>query len=222
MNTLIQVIFGLTAALIVGSAMMAVTVQNIIHAALWLIACFFGVGALYLLLEAEFIAVVQVLIYVGAISILILFAIMLTRQIEGARHLVAGWRLWVTIAICVALFAAVLVPTIFTHPWNVPPPTVEGTAIPPEMLVGPAELGRDFVFVYLLQFQVAGVLLTMALIGAIVIAFEERARRRRVLTLAEEHALQQYTASRRPSAARGDSAAAAPQPTPATDDGAGD
>jgi NADH-quinone oxidoreductase subunit J len=221
MNTLIQVIFGLTAALIVGSAMMAVTVRNIIHAALWLIACFFGVGALYLLLEAEFIAVVQVLIYVGAISILILFAIMLTRQIEGARHLVAGWRLWVTVAICVVLFAAVLVPTIFSHSWNVPPP-VEGAALPPAVLAGPAELGRDFVFVYLLQFQVAGVLLTMALIGAIVIAFEERARRRRVLTLAEEHALQQHSASRRPPAARGDPAAAAPQPTPATDEGAGD
>jgi NADH-quinone oxidoreductase subunit J len=221
MNMLLQVIFGLTSALIIGSAMMAVTVRNIIHAALWLIACFFGVGALYLLLEAEFIAVVQVLIYVGAVSILILFAIMLTRQIEGARHMVAGWRLWVTIAICVALFAAVLVPTIFTHRWNVPPPPVEGAALPPEVLVGPAELGRDFVFVYLLQFQVAGVLLTMALIGAIVIAFEERARRRRVLTLAEEQALQQRTASRHPPMSSGDSTAAAPQPTPAIDEGAG-
>lgn len=190
MNILIQVIFAVISALIIGAAMMAVTVRNIIHAALWLIASFFGVGALYLLLEAEFVAVVQVLIYVGAVSILILFAIMLTRQIEGLRHLVTGWRLWVTIVICVALFATILVPTLLNHSWNVPPPVIaEGSELPAEPLAGAAELGRDFVFVYLLQFQVAGVLLTMALVGAIVIAFEERARRRRVLTLAEEHAL---------------------------------
>jgi len=56
-------------------------------------------------------------------------------------------------------------------------------------VIGAADLGRGFVFQYLLQFQVAGVLLTVALIGAIVIAYEERGRRRRVLTLAEEHEL---------------------------------
>lgn len=186
MPTLIQIIFGLISALIVGAAMMVVLARNVIHAALWLIACFFGVGALYLLMEAEFLAVVQVLIYVGAISILILFAIMLTRQIEGARQLVSGWRLWVTALICAALFAAVIVPTVATHPWNVPPPVGPDGQ---EVLAGPAELGRGFVVEYLIQFQVAGILLTVALIGAIVIAYEERARRRRVLTLAEEHEL---------------------------------
>jgi NADH-quinone oxidoreductase subunit J len=195
MNTLIQVSFALVTALIIGSAMMAVTVRNIIHAALWLIACFFGIGALYLLLEAEFIAVAQVLIYVGAISILILFAIMLTRQLETGRYMITGWRLWVTSVICVALFAAVLIPTLLSHRWNLPAPPAVGSS---EQLIGPAELGRDFVFTYLLQFQVVGVLLTMALIGAIVIAFEERARRRRILTLAEEHTLQQLSTTRQP------------------------
>lgn len=199
MPTVIQIVFGLTAALIVGAAMMVVLARNVIHAALWLIACFFGVGALYLLLEAEFLAVVQVLVYVGAISILILFAIMLTRQTEGARQLVAGWRIWATGLICATLFAAVLVPTLATHPWNVPPALGPGGE---EVLSGPAELGRGFVIEFLLQFQVAGVLLTVALIGAIVIAFEERARRRRVLTLAEEHELsRRQPAEARPTAA---------------------
>jgi NADH-quinone oxidoreductase subunit J len=192
MPTVIQIIFGLIAALIVGAAMMVVLSRNVIHAALWLIACFFGVGALYLLLEAEFLAVVQVLIYVGAISILILFAIMLTRDLEGARQLASGWRLWLAGAICALLFAAVLVPTLINHSWQVPPPL--GPQDAPEILSGPAELGRGFVFEFLLQFQVAGVLLTVALIGAIVIAFEERARRRRVLTLAEEHELRKRQA----------------------------
>lgn len=187
MITLIQIIFGLIAALVVGAAMMVVLARNVIHSALWLIACFFGVGALYLLLEAEFLAVVQVLIYVGAISILILFAIMLTRQMEGARQLIGGWRLWLNAAICALLFAAVIAPTVAFHQWNVPPALgPEGAA---ETVAGPAELGRGFVVEFLLQFQLAGVLLTVALIGAIVIAFEERARRRRVLTLAEEQEL---------------------------------
>jgi NADH-quinone oxidoreductase subunit J len=192
MITVIQIIFGLIAALVVGAAMMVVLARNVIHSALWLIACFFGVGALYLLLEAEFLAVVQVLIYVGAISILILFAIMLTRQMEGARQLIGGWRLWLNAAICALLFVAVIAPTVAFHQWNVPPALgPEGAS---EAVAGPAELGRGFVVEYLIQFQLAGVLLTVALIGAIVIAFEERARRRRVLTLAEEHELRSRAA----------------------------
>jgi NADH-quinone oxidoreductase subunit J len=155
----------------------------VIHAALWLIACFFGVGALYMLLEAEFLAVVQVLIYVGAVSVLILFAIMLTRQItgEGVRQLTNRWP--VVLAIAALLFATVLAPTLINQQWNVPPAPPLGT---PEPIAGPAELGRGFVNEFLIQFQVVGVLLTVALIGAIVIAYEERARRRKVLTLAEE------------------------------------
>jgi NADH-quinone oxidoreductase subunit J len=214
MPTVIQIIFGLIAALIIGSAMMVVLARNVIHAALWLIACFFGVGALYLLLEAEFLAIAQVLIYVGAISILILFAIMLTRQTEGARQLVTGWRLWATGAICAVLFAAVIVPTVATHRWNVPPPLGPDGAV---VIAGPAELGRGFVVEYLLAFQVAGVLLTVALIGAIVIAYEERARRRRVLTLAEEHELRRRRAQRPGSQPPAGEQLPAPKIAPATD-----
>lgn len=193
METVVQIIFGLLAALIIGAAVMVVTVRNVIHAALWLIASFFGVGALYLLLEAEFIAVVQVLVYVGAISILILFAIMLTPHVtgEGVRQLVSGWRLGLTILVCAGIFALAMAPTLISHNWNVPPPPPVGQA---ETLAGPAELGRGFVNEFLLQFELAGVLLTVALIGAIVIAFEERARRRRVLTLAEENELRKRQA----------------------------
>lgn len=219
METVVQVAFGLVAALIVGAAVMVVTVRNVIHAALWLIASFFGVAALYMLLEAEFIAVVQVLVYVGAISILILFAIMLTRQVtgEGVRQLTSRW--WVSLIVAAALFAAVIVPTVINHQWNIPatPPAAEGA--PPEALSGPAELGRGFVFEYMIQFQVAGVLLTVALIGAIVIAFEERARRRRVLTLAEEHELRKAAARRRAPVSEAEAQRLPPPPqiAPATD-----
>jgi NADH-quinone oxidoreductase subunit J len=187
MDLLIQIIFGLLAALIIGAAMMVVMMRNVIHSALWLIASFFGVGALYLLLEAEFIAVVQVLVYVGAISILILFAIMLTRQVsgEGERQLTNRW--WISAIVSLGLFGAVMVPTMIGHNWNVP--QALGPAGTPEPLSGVEDLGRGFVNEFVLQFEIAGVLLTVGLIGAIVIAFEERSRRRRVLTLAEEYEL---------------------------------
>ncbi len=183
MEVVVQMVFGLIALFILVAAAMVVSVRNVIHSALWLIACFFGVGALYLLLEAEFLAVVQVLVYVGAVSVLILFAIMLTRQIsgEGIRQLTSRWP--VVLVVTVLLFATVMTPTLINQQWNVPPAPPLGT---PEPIAGPAELGRGFVNEFLIQFQVVGVLLTVALIGAIVIAFEERARRRKVLTLAEE------------------------------------
>ncbi|WP_298815948.1 NADH-quinone oxidoreductase subunit J family protein [Chloroflexus sp.] len=191
MEVVVQIVFGLIALLILVAATMVVTVRNVIHSALWLITCFFGVGALYLLLEAEFLAVVQVLVYVGAVSVLILFAIMLTRQIsgEGERQLNSRWP--VVLAIAALLFATVMAPTLINQQWNVPPAPPLGT---PEPLAGPAELGRGFVNEFLIQFQVVGVLLTVALIGAIVIAFEERARRRKVLTLAEELELKRLRA----------------------------
>ena len=187
MNILIMIIFLILSAFILGSALAVVTVRNIIHSALWLIASFFGVGALYLLMEAEFVAVVQVLVYVGAISILILFAIMLTRHVtgEGTRQLYKRW--WVALLVAGGLFGLLIVPTIYDFSW-------EGTSVQAEQPVAISsvvQLGTAFMREYLLPFELASVLLLVALIGAIVIAFEERSRRRKVLTLAEEFALRQ-------------------------------
>lgn len=188
MTILIQIIFLLITALILGAAIMVVTVKNIIHAALWLVATFFGVGALYLLLEAPFIAVVQVLIYVGAISILVLFAIMLTRQVtgEGVRQFYVRW--WVGLIAALALFAVIIVPTVLTHTWQLVPPTPPTATGQPVTLPGVVEIGTALTRQYLLPFEIVALLLLVALVGAIVIAFEERTRRR-VLTLAEEVSL---------------------------------
>ncbi|HEU4322436.1 MAG TPA: NADH-quinone oxidoreductase subunit J [Roseiflexaceae bacterium] len=184
MTTLIQVLFVVIAGLILTAAVLVVTVRNIIHAALWLIAAFFGVGALYLLMEAEFVAVVQVLIYVGAVSILILFAIMLTRQTdEGVRQLYKRW--WAALLVAALLFGALIVPTLVTYPWRSAPAEAPGLA----PIASAQQIGVAFMQRYLLPFEVASVVLLTALVGAIVIAFEERAARRRVLTLAEEVAL---------------------------------
>jgi NADH:ubiquinone oxidoreductase subunit 6 (subunit J) len=217
MNTAIQIVFLILSALVIGSGVMVVVVKNIIHAALWLIASFAAVAALYFLLEAPFIGVVQVLVYAGAVSILMLFAIMLTRQITGeaSRQLFERW--WVAAIAALGIFFLVLVPTILQP--GLPPtqPAAEGAA--PETgwprtdiaqqvagagsvdavgggtgIAGALEIGRSFMQEFLLPFEVASILLLVALIGAVVIAYEERTRRRRVLTLAEEAALRRSLA----------------------------
>jgi NADH-quinone oxidoreductase subunit J len=195
MNTLITILFLLIAAFILTAGIMAVTVKNIIHAALWLIASFFAVGALYMLMEAEFLGVAQVLVYVGAISILILFAIMLTRDTTGTadRQLFRRW--WLALVVAAALFGLVMVPTVVTTEWVTVPPPQEGQ---PTAIASAREIGTAFMREYLLPFEVASILLLVALVGAIVIAFEERDGRRRVLTLAEQVRLRrsQATAAR--------------------------
>jgi NADH:ubiquinone oxidoreductase subunit 6 (subunit J) len=212
MNTVIQVIFFLLSALILGSGIMVVVARNIIHAALFLIGSFAGVGALYFLLEAPFIGVIQILVYGGAISVLMLFAIMLTRHsaAEGTRQLFERW--WLAAVVAIGLFFLVITPTVLRP--GLPPlePVTEGaspnTGWPrvdlaaqaaavggPEAvgegtgLAGALEIGFSFMGEYLLPFEAAAILLLAALIGAVAIAYEERSRRRRVLTLAEEAAL---------------------------------
>ncbi len=197
-------VFFVLSALILGSGFMVVLTKNIIHSALWLIASFLGVAALYLLMEAEFLAVVQILVYAGAVSILVLFAIMLTRQVTGEGERVYYERWWVPMLVSLALFALILVPAYVNHDdaWNqatdaaqvvlAPPPAAEGStepAAPAAQIANTVSIGESFMREYLLPFEVASILLLMALIGSIVIAYEERTRRRRVLTLAEELAL---------------------------------
>jgi NADH-quinone oxidoreductase subunit J len=183
MNILIMVIFFVLSAFTLAAGVMVVTVKNIIHAALWLIASFFSVAALYLLMEAEFLAIVQVLVYVGAISILVLFAIMLTRHVtgEGVRQLYQRW--WIALIVAAALFGVLIVPTVLNYEWSTVPPAAAGQATP---ISSSVEIGTAFMREYLLPFEIASILLLVALVGAIVIAFEERTSRRRVLTLAEE------------------------------------
>ncbi|MGB9751374.1 MAG: NADH-quinone oxidoreductase subunit J [Roseiflexus castenholzii] len=213
MNTLITVLFLICAALILASAILTVTVKNIVHAALWLISSFFGVGALYLLMEAEFLGVAQVLIYVGALSILILFAIMLTRDLEGRQNRQLTPRWWIALIVPAALFGLLIVPTVMTHAWQLPPPPPTGQ---PPAISGAQQIGTAFMREYLLSFEVAAILLTVAMIGAIVIAFEERERRRRVLTLAEQVRLRQQQRQQPQPAPRPEPAATAIQASEAT------
>ncbi len=152
--------FVLAAVTLVGGILVA-TVRNIMHAALALIVCFFGVAGIYVLLEAGFVAVVQVLVYVGAIAVLILFAVMLTRGLM-TRTLPAENGQWIGAAgIALFLFAALFFVVIGTN-WPISPAQISGDMIP--------RIGTELVGTYVLPFEIASLLLLAALIGAIVIA----------------------------------------------------
>jgi len=163
MIPVLPIIFVILSAIVLGAGLMVVTNRNIFHSALYLVLAFIGVAGLYVLLEAEFLAAVQILIYVGAVAVLILFAIMLSGPTfrRSDTQLNEQWPLVVIFAL---LFFGVLVFVLLQVQWA----TVEA-AVPSDYLVS---MGKDLMGPYMLPFEVASVLLLVAMIGAILIARE--------------------------------------------------
>ena len=161
---LATVIFYLIAAVTVGSAAMVAFSRNIIYSAFSLLGTFAGVAAIYVFLGADFVAAVQVLIYVGGILVLILFAVMLTHRITDVQitnRAVGTIPALVVIGVLVFL----LVQTIRETPWQKAK----------EILFVPttAKIGDLFLKNYLLPFELASLVLLAALIGAVVISRKE-------------------------------------------------
>jgi NADH-quinone oxidoreductase subunit J len=159
-QTVVFVIFSL---ITLGAALAVVTSKNLFHSALFLILSFVGVASLYVLLEAPFLAAVQILVYVGAIAILIVFAIMLTRRLM-AKDLVQRNAQWGWSALGAVLLFVALGLILLQVNW----PVVEA-AVPKETI---SILGQDLMGRYVMPFEVASVLLLVALVGSIIIARE--------------------------------------------------
>jgi NADH:ubiquinone oxidoreductase subunit 6 (subunit J) len=160
--TLIRIAFLIVSTVTILAALGVVVGRNILRNALALILAFLGVAGLYVLLEATFLAAVQVLIYVGAIAVLIIFAIMLTeRLMERGRATNEQW--WVVL-VASALLAAILIFLMGAVEWQVTSAEIGGDSI--------SNLGRALLTTYVLPFEVASLLLLMALVGAIIIARE--------------------------------------------------
>lgn len=166
---MLQVLFFLVAAVTLISAIFAVTTRKMMHAAFWLVLALFGVAVNFAMLEASFFAVVQVLVYIGAISILIIFAVMLTRRVMDDSEIQLNKYWWAALLACLALFGGML--AVFS-PWEL---FQAGPAAAPDpeiiqkfgmSLVDPAR--------YAVPFEVASVLLLAALVGAIYIAAEKK------------------------------------------------
>jgi len=170
MITVSLVIFVIVALITLGSALMVVTARNLVHAALWLVVALFGVAILFGLLQAGFLAVVQVVVYIGAIVILIIFAIMLTRRnvLESGPRFNENWG-W-ALGISVGVFAALVWMIISWQGFHIQAQPLDAR------FDSVAELGRALVSAngFVLPFELASVLLLAALIGAIVIAWERK------------------------------------------------
>ena len=158
--------FYVVAAVTLAGAFMAVSARNLFRSALGLALCLFGVAAIYFFLEAEFLAVTQLLVYVGAILTLIIFGVMLTNRI--ADPTVERWNKQVKWAAGLVLVLAAGLTSIFLKtPW--PIPSIGSN--PPVQL---PTLGRTLVSGYLLPFELLSILLLGALVGAIVVARKEK------------------------------------------------
>jgi NAD(P)H-quinone oxidoreductase subunit 6 len=161
-STTQQICFAVLSTTVVAGALGVVLLPNVVYAAFLLAGVFLSVAGLYLMLNASFVAAAQVLVYVGAVNVLILFAIMLVNKREdlaaipglGLRRLLSG-------LVCGGLFV-LLIRVAFTTPWGSgPEPVGEEATI---------RIGEHLFSDYLLPFELASVLLLMAMIGAIVLA----------------------------------------------------
>lgn len=149
------------------SGLLTVTLRNLYHCALCLALSLMGVAGLYVCLSAEFLAAAQVLIYVGAVTVLILFAVMMTEQITGMRGEAASFQRVAGAAAAIAV-GAVLIAVIYKTKWP-----VENTQSLQALTGTPLVLGRELLTTYLIPFEVASVILLAALIGAVVLAKQE-------------------------------------------------
>ncbi|MBD2230611.1 NADH-quinone oxidoreductase subunit J [Phormidium tenue] len=160
------VAFGILVAMTLGGALGVVLLDNIVYSAFLLGGVFTSMSGLYILLNAGFVAAAQVLVYVGAVSVLILFGIMLVNKEQQFAPIKQAWVGKIaTAGVCVGLFALLTTSTLNT-PWAISTEVPQGEN-------ATVAIGIHFFTDYLLPFELASVLLLIALIGAIVLARRE-------------------------------------------------
>jgi len=160
----IAIAFWVLAVVMVGAALAVVILRNIFHAALFLVLCFFTVAGVFVILSADFLAGAQVLIYVGAIGVLIIFAIMLTRETQRGNP---SGRLRVPAFIIGLLFLITMILVVVSTDWSV----VAGIPEPTISSLAHALFSKERGFV--LAFEIAAALLLAAIIGAIALVREK-------------------------------------------------
>jgi NADH-quinone oxidoreductase subunit J len=151
-------VFILVAVLTIGGGLGVVLTRNVVHAALALLVSLISVAGVYLVLFAEFLALVQVLIYGGAIIIVLVFAVMLTRSSDYPR--ISDNKQWPLAAIVALALLGVLVPSFVIN-------SVRGTQVQNASFTG---IGESLFTTWAVPFEIASLVLLVALIGAIIIA----------------------------------------------------
>jgi NADH-quinone oxidoreductase subunit J len=169
--TPLQIVFILVSLVTILSAIFVVSLRKIFHAALWLIVTLMGVAIIFALLEASFFAAVQILVYIGAIAIILIFAIMLTRNIMSDDEIQIN-RSWGIVMLLVLIFAVIFISQLSSSA------VISTTLVPLEFqgqeniiafgegLLDPAG--------YALPFELASLLLLGALVGGVYIAMDKK------------------------------------------------
>jgi NADH-quinone oxidoreductase subunit J len=152
-----DLIFYLFAAITLISAFFVVTIRNIVYSAFFLLFTFFGVAGIYVILGADFVAMVQLIVYVGGIVILMLFGVMLTNKITNVA-IRSGSSQVIPAAIGVGMFAGILVATLTNTPWR----KFDTSPLMPTT----QSIGVMLISEYGVVFELLGILLLIALIGA--------------------------------------------------------
>jgi NADH-quinone oxidoreductase subunit J len=158
--------FIILALVTVIGAIGALSLRNLIHCALSVTVAFAGLAALYLQLDSQFVGFAQILVYIGAVAILIVFAVLLTRGSEAPEQsiLSSSWLKGIGVALAVfGVLAGIIVRSSVTHGSlpSAPEPSIR-------------QLGEQLMTIYLLPLEVIGLLLTAALIGAVIIAMHDK------------------------------------------------
>lgn len=166
-----QILFLVVSGLTIVAGILVVTLRNLFHAALAMMVSFLGVAGIYILLDAGFLAAAQLLVYIGAISILVIFAIMLTRRMMQAQDTPFNGQ--AVGGLFTAVISFILIAFVVTRFWRL----VDGPPdVPPELLNQVVvQLGVELVSAnaYVLPFIVASMLLLAALIGSIYVAWPQ-------------------------------------------------
>ena len=157
-------VFIIIATVTIASAVAAMSLRNLVHCALAVAVAFTGLAAVFLQLDAQFVGFAQILVYVGAVAILIVFAVLLTRGGEPSQASVfsASW-VW-GIAVTVAVLGVLS--------WAVTRSFVSQTQMPPQPEITVKQIGEALMSKFVLPLEVTGLLLTAALIGAVIIAMK--------------------------------------------------
>ncbi len=176
--------FLVLATMMFAAALGVVLLRNIVYSAFLLGGVFISISGLYLLLNAEFVAASQILVYVGAVNVLILFAIMLVNKQEAFPAMNRSWiRSAATALVCIGLFALLGTMAIST-PWSIADRAgvvTEGSII---------KIGKHFFSDYLLPFELASVLLLITMVGAIILARRDLIPEEKQSNLAQTEAYQ--------------------------------
>ena len=164
-----QIAFAIIAALTLVSAIAAMSLRNLVHCALCLAVTFAGLAALYLQLGAAFVGWAQVLVYIGAVAILIVFAILLTRTSESTPQPVMSGSWVIGLAVALLVFG-VLTKAILAS-------SIGEKTAPDKSEPKVRRIGNELMTRYVLPLEAVGLLLTAATIGAVIIAMQEPARK---------------------------------------------